>query len=238
MNLHHAILLRQIQQIAGLARSVPAADRYLGNQHPKYQITNPQLRQLARVWVRSHQTLSAAEFKGVLTSLVAGNSSTEKMLPGMLLDAARPHQRNFEPAIFERWLSQLEGWAEVDTLCASAHTKDEVLQQWAKWKKLLTKLNRSQQVTKRRASLVFLCTPVRHHQDAKLARLAFANIDRLKGEKDPLITKAISWLLRSMVKQYRTQVVAYLNQNKTKLPALAVREILIKIKTGRKTKPR
>jgi 3-methyladenine DNA glycosylase AlkD len=36
------------------------------------------------------------------------------------------------------------------------------------------------------------------------------NVDRLKSEKSVLITKAISWVLRSMIKHNRTLVEDYL----------------------------
>ncbi|MBI2314815.1 DNA alkylation repair protein [Candidatus Daviesbacteria bacterium] len=35
-----------------------------------------------------------------------------------------------------------------------------------------------------------------------MADLAFENIDKLKAEKDVLITKAISWVLRSLIKNH------------------------------------
>ena len=53
-------------------------------------------------------------------------------------------------------------------------------------------------------------------------------------EKEVLITKAVSWLLRSMIKYYRNEVTDYLNENKESLPKIAVREVSIKLETGRK----
>jgi 3-methyladenine DNA glycosylase AlkD len=50
-----------------------------------------------------------------------------------------------------------------------------------------------------------------------------------------LITKAVSWLLRNLVKHYRTEVEAYLRSNEGRLPAIAVRETFNKLKTGRKS---
>jgi len=57
----------------------------------------------------------------------------------------------------------------------------------------------------------------------------------LKSEKEVLITKAISWTLRSMVKLHRTPLKNYLAKNKQTLPAIAMRETLTKLQTGKKT---
>jgi 3-methyladenine DNA glycosylase AlkD len=76
---------------------------------------------------------------------------------------------------------------------------------------------------------------VRKPDNDELVEVALQNIDRLKGEKEVLITKAISWVLRSMIKQYRKRVSAYIAENKTTLPAIAVRETMMKLKTGRKS---
>jgi 3-methyladenine DNA glycosylase AlkD len=68
--------------------------------------------------------------------------------------------------------------------------------------------------------------------------MAIENIDRLKAEKEILITKAISWLLRSMVKHHRKLVEDYISEYNDTLPRIAVRETQVKLSTGRKTKPK
>ncbi|MBY0432537.1 MAG: DNA alkylation repair protein, partial [Cyclobacteriaceae bacterium] len=60
-------------------------------------------------------------------------------------------------------------------------------------------------------------------------------IERLKIEKEILITKAISWLLRDLVKHHTKMVSQYISRNKNTLPAIAIRETLTKLKTGKKT---
>ena len=83
--------------------------------------------------------------------------------------------------------------------------------------------------------MVLLCSPLRKAADKRLATVALANIDRLKHEKEILITKAISWLLRSMVKHHRKEVVTYLKANQQSLPKIAVRETQKVLDTGKKT---
>ncbi len=231
MDKHHAELLKIIQINAG---DETYQYDYIGTQHPLYNITNPVLRLIAKEWKRDHKQMSAAAFQKMITSLVRGKSATEKLLAGMLLDVATPEQRNFKPTLFDDWLDHVEGWAEVDTLCTGKFTNTEIPRQWGAWQKMLTKWTKSKNIHKRRASLVFLCSPARQQKDEHLAMLALANIDQLKHEKDILITKAISWLLRSLVKHHKKLVSEYLAANKSSLPAIAVRETITKITTGKK----
>ena len=59
-------------------------------------------------------------------------------------------------------------------------------------------------------------------------------LSQLKGDKDILITKAISWLLRDLIKHHREQVVYYLDKNSDNLPKIAIRETKNKLITGKK----
>ncbi|HLZ16698.1 MAG TPA: DNA alkylation repair protein, partial [Cyclobacteriaceae bacterium] len=112
---------------------------------------------------------------------------------------------------------------------------NQVLDNWAGWRKLVLQLNKSKNINKRRASLVLLCKPLTQTDDERLPKLTFALVDQLKTENEVLITKAISWILRSMVKLHRKPLRGYLKKTKTSLPAIAVRETLTKLKTGKKT---
>ena len=83
--------------------------------------------------------------------------------------------------------------------------------------------------------MVLLTGPVRNSEDKRLSELAFGNIDELKHEKNILITKAISWLLRDLIKHHREEVERYIEQNRATLPRIAVRETVNKLKSGRKS---
>ncbi|HEV8512384.1 MAG TPA: DNA alkylation repair protein [Cyclobacteriaceae bacterium] len=231
----HAELLSEIVKKSGKPTKHTFQDNYLGNSHPRYPISNPILRITVRTWFRANQ-LSPKEFIALLTSLIQAPSSTEKLTAGILLDYASKDQLIFDPKIYDRWLNNLIGWVEVDTLCYGHFKIIQVLEQWSLWKKLLLKLNNSKNINKRRASLVLLCKPLTRTDDKRVQVLALKLIDQLKSEKEVLITKAISWTLRSMVKLNRAPLTMYIMKNKQTLPAIAVRETLTKLKTGRKTK--
>ncbi|MBU1110645.1 DNA alkylation repair protein [Patescibacteria group bacterium] len=229
---------------------------YGGHNEKSYPLSNPQLRKIVKNWLKSQKDLTLNQFIALLNSLYQNSkSSTEKSLAGYLLEY-RPKLRNqLDPILLDNWLEYLTGWAQIDSLCQSNFSGRELLDSWNQWETLLQKFNRSDNISKQRASLVLLTKPAGEVADERLAQIAIANIENLKHEKDILITKAISWLLRAMVKHqnilirrhservvssgfshknYRDIVEKYLKKNSTSLPRIAVRETTRKLKTGRK----
>jgi 3-methyladenine DNA glycosylase AlkD len=236
MHMEHEKLLQQIRA-AGCppARGRPGeTDSYGGSGHLFYRVSVPARRSLAKHWLALHPDLSPAELLAVVSSLIAGASHEEKTLGPLLLGYCPSGRRGVGPAHVERWLEHLRGWAEVDALCQNVFSADELLADWRAWRSALTRMARDSNVHKRRASLVLLTGPTRYSADLRLRDAAFASIDRLRGERDILITKAISWLLRSMTTQHAAAVAAYIDANAQALPKIAVRETRTKLETGRK----
>lgn len=229
----HQELLDEIIKNSKKATQHTFLDNYLGNTNPRYSISMPKLRSVGKNWYKT-KTLTSKQYYQFVTSLIKAPSSTEKMLGGIFLDFDRKHVETIDPKILDSWLNHLQGWAEIDTLCYGHFKTDNVLGHWAAWKKTLTNLNKSKNINKRRASIVLLCKPLMRSDDERLSRQAFQMIDALKSEKEVLITKAISWTLRSMIKLHRSDLEKYLAKNKASLPAIAVRETSTKLKTGRK----
>jgi 3-methyladenine DNA glycosylase AlkD len=235
LNTHHQHLLLKIKASSGKPTQHTFLDNYLGNDHPRYPISMPLLRTIAKDWIKTHPDLSLKEFTSLLTSLIEGKSSTEKSMAGILLDYAPSELKKFDPQLFDVWLNHLKGWAEVDTLCTGKYAGSEIPENFTKWKKLLIQFSKSERIEKRRASIVLLCSPLIKVKDNRLIEIAFENINRLKSEKEILITKAISWVLRSAVKHHKKEVGNFVNLNSDSLPKIALRETLVKLKTGKKT---
>ncbi len=234
-NVYHTEILKSIQKLAGRPTQHTFSDSYLGNSHPRYAISAPVLRKIAKDWMRDHRHLDPVEFAAMLECFIKAPSSTEKCMAGILLDNSTKDQRKFDPRLFDKWLDHLVGWAEIDSVCTGKYTITEIPGQWKIWKTLISKFSKSKNINKRRASLVFFCSPLATVDDERLADHALAIVDRLKDEKEILITRAISWVLRSMVKRYRKKLEAYLRDNSETLPKVAVRETIIKLKTGLKS---
>lgn len=235
MNAYHQEVLSQIEEKSGVATQHTFLDGYLGNSHPRYPINAPTLRTIAKEWMRSHRDMTAKQFAAMLTSMAEGNSGTEKVMVGILLDNATKDQKQFDPRLFDKWLDHLIGWAEVDSVCTGKYCLSEIPENTAVWTKILSGFAKSKNINKRRASIVFLCSPLAQSDEPKLTDIALANVDRLKHEKEIIITRAISWVLRSMVKHHRKALENYLKKNEKTLPAIAVRETKIKLKHGTKS---
>jgi 3-methyladenine DNA glycosylase AlkD len=235
MNRYHQDILTRIKQQSGKPTQHTFQDSYLGNTHPRYPINAPKLRVIAKAWVRDHR-ISTKELASLLTSLIKGESSTEKCMAGLLLDYTKFKEHALRPTLFFGWLDHLVGWAEVDTLCTGRYVGQALPLQWTAWKKIIAQCSRSKNINKRRASLVLFCSPLRSPTDERVADEVFRIVELRKHEKDVLITKAISWVLRTLEKHHRKKLEAYLKENKDSLPAIAVRETMAKLRTGVKNK--
>ena len=175
------------------------------------------------------------EYSELLDSLYESGSYEEKTSASLLLGYFPRLRKEISTGSLDGWLGELCGWAEVDSLCQSNFTAEDMLLRLGEWEKFIRKLSKDQNINKRRASLVFLTGVVGKTDDPRLAALGFQVINTLQNERDILITKAVSWLLRDLVKLHREKVERYLESNADKLPAIAIRETRNKLKSGRKS---
>jgi len=236
MNKYHQEILRAIKAEAKINSSHQSHNpqKYEGHNDFVYPLNNLSMRKIAQKWIREHPRLSLKELINLLNSLYQGKSSNEKSMGGMLLGYLPKLRKQVPPQLIDEWLNHLRGWCQVDSLCQSNFSANDLLLNWPQWKNLLIKLSKDDNINKRRASLVLLVKPVRNSQDSRFIKIAFQNIDRLKTENNILITKAISWLLREMIKKHRDLVKEYLEKNLNQLPKVAIRETKNKLLTGRK----
>jgi len=236
MHPEHARLLAQIQAVGQPPREgPPLRDSYGGSGHPFYSVGAPERRAIARAWIAGRQGSGPDETLAVLDSLFAGESHEEKTLPGFILAADRGARRAVRPEDLDRWLGELNGWAEIDCLCQSVFRAEDLTADWPAWRALIERLAVDVNINKRRAAMVLLNAPVRGSDDPRFRDLALHVIDRLKGERDILITKAVSWLLRTMTVRHRDEVEHFLACEADRLPKVAVRETRTKLATGTKS---
>jgi 3-methyladenine DNA glycosylase AlkD len=235
MTPEHAKLLAEIKRCARPShRDKQINDSYGGSGRPFYNVSVPDRRAIAKRWLAAHKTAPVKTIMATIESLFAGESHEEKTLACILLAASPPARASVKPKDIERWLGMLNGWAEVDSLCQNVFT-DELTSDWPAWNKLIERLSNSRDINKRRASLVLLTRPVHAFKDAHFRDEAFKIIERLQAERDILITKAVSWLLRAMTTHHATAVARYLKANAATLPKIAIRETNVKLKTGTKS---
>lgn len=236
-NPYHLELLKKIEEHAGKRtdkRKTQAKKDYVGTRKIYYEIKASVKEKIVRDWIKKHPKLSISEYTRLLGSLFKGRSHEEISVGGKLIKFLPKLRRQLNPDLLDKWLDNVESWSEVDSICQSKFSAEELLFNWNVWKKLIIKLSSGNNIHKKRASLVLLTMPVRESPSSRVSKLAFKIIDKLKGENHPLVTKAISWLLRDLIKNHRREVEKYLEENQDILPKIAVRETRRKLSTGRK----
>jgi 3-methyladenine DNA glycosylase AlkD len=232
----HRELLAQLRQASRpTSAERHQSDSYGGSGHLFYFVSAPDRRAIARAWIASHRSTTPQAVLAVVESLVDGQSHEEKTLGALLIGCHAPARAAVRPGDLDRWLGKLNGWAEIDCQCHNLFTAAQMLADWPAWRGLIEQLSKDQNINKRRASLVLLNGPVRYSDDERFADLALAVIERLKVERAILITKAISWLLRSIVQRHLRAVEDYLAAQGPSLPRSAVRETNAKLATGVKS---
>lgn len=226
--------LKKHSRLTGAKRHHHYNDSYTGSMHKFYAVSVPIRRKLVKDWMKEHKDAKPKEVLSVVEALIRGESHEEKTMGAILLGY---HARARSEVTFRQlaaWLDELAGWAEVDAFCQSMFTTDELLSEWVEWEAFLKKLSKNKNIYKRRASLVYLTGPASRSTDKRIHEIGYKLIDVLKHEKDILITKAISWLLRSMAVRNPVRVKEYLKNNEKSLPKIAVRETKRKLFTVRK----
>jgi 3-methyladenine DNA glycosylase AlkD len=204
--------------------------------HPDHgHVTTPQLRAIARRWVAERRLATPAERLAAIDALFASASHTQKTLAALVLGYDSAARRAATPEDLNRWLGRLHGWAEIDAACQNVFKAEDFAADWPAWSGLIERLSLDANINKRRAAMVLLNAPVRASPDPRFRDLALVVIRRLMGERDILITKAVSWLLRCMTHSHRATVVAFLAENAAALPAVALRETRAKLETGVKS---
>lgn len=225
--------------LAKLAKSCPDKERefvkkYLGTKRKFLCVKSPERDKILRQTVKEIKNLKTVEITRLLNDLILFDTFEYVNFAGKLLAVSAKAHESVNFKLLEKWLAPTSGWAECDSICQSLFSEKEVLENWADWQKTIRKFSRSKNIQLRRASLVLQVKPARLSADPKLRELTFATIEKLKHEKDVLITKAISWLLRSLAVQNKEEVRKYLENNKSTLPPIAYRETMRKIETGKK----
>ncbi len=148
------------------------------------------------------------------------------------LIAAR-HKREFMPGhwpLFQKWLGRCRGWALTDSLCCEVIGHCIV-----KFPALAAKTRfwvRSTSLWTRRASLVSFCVPLRAGFSP---RIVFANTEALLADRDPMIVKAISWVLRESAKMHPNELSQFMREHESAIASQVLREVRTKIRTGTKS---
>ncbi len=225
-------LLDQIRRHADPAHQA-GMRRVIPGEVEVYGVRVPQLREMARDWQRAHRKIAREELMALLEALWNGASREEHLLVVYLLGRYKRWIPDLTWSRFEYWRRGLDNWEVSDGLAMwvlgpwlladpdtrLAHLRDLIA---------------DEDVWSRRLALVATVPINRGHTGFTVPDLTLDLIDRVKEEKDPMITKAISWALRELTKTHADRVSVYLEENRDVLASHVVREVSNKLRTGLK----
>jgi len=198
-----------------------------------YGLRVPQLRDIARAWQRAHKQITCEGLMALVEALWDGRSREERLLVIYLLGHYKRCIPGLTWAHFERWRQDLDNWEVTDGLgqwVLAFWLLEDPKARLAHLRNLIA----DEDVWCRRLALVATVPINRGHTDLTIPDLTLELVDRVKEERHPMITKAVSWALRGMTKTHPDQVAAYLEENRELLAAHVVREVTNKLRTGLK----
>lgn len=203
----------------------------VGGDAQVYGVRVPQLKKIAGILKKDLTPLSDVLYLDFCNSLYNQPSREEMLLSCYLIDKKRPVLDLIDWPLLEKWSNKVDNWENNDVLSLLvigpwvSKNPEERLNNLKNW--ILSK-----NLWHRRLTLVSLIISVR---SGKLWQESLQLVDKVKRERDPMIVKAVSWLLREMVrKNAKKEVADYVSANRSFLSSLVVREVENKLATGLK----
>lgn len=187
-------------------------------------------RSTIRAWLRGHRDWRLEEVIALAERFWLSEPRDEA-IPTELIGLSKRQIPSLPSTFFERWRKPLCTWHDTDGL--GIYIFGPWLAANLSRVSKLEKLIAAREVCSRRLALVGTVVLNRRRETA-IPELTLKLVDAVAGERDPLITKAVSWALRELSKTCADLVKRYVEQNCERLPAIAVREVRNKLQTGLK----
>jgi 3-methyladenine DNA glycosylase AlkD len=199
-----------------------------------YGVRVPRLREMARTWQRAHKEIDLAALVPLIDALWAGDSREERVLAVHLLTRYKRLIPGLDWAHFDRWRPRLDDWEPTDGLASWVLAPWLMADREARLPHLRA-LIADEHLWSRRLALVATVPINRKPDGGTIPDLTLDLVERVKHERERMITKAVSWALRELTKTHPRRVEAYLAQNLDALAAPVVREVENKLRTGLKS---
>jgi 3-methyladenine DNA glycosylase AlkD len=213
----------------GRAKKPPGGAAYVGTNLEFLNARMPDLRRLAR---DLHQNLP--EDWRLCAQALWDTKIFE--LRNLAIELAVCRKKSFIKSdwrFFRRWLDDSVGWAMIDHLTCDPFA--DLLDIYPSLSAKTRVWSKSRNVWLRRASLAVFCRPA---LKGHFVDISFENLTRLAADHDPMVLKAVSWLLRNFIKTNRCQVGSFLHDHEAVLAKQVLREVRTKLLTGKKNPKR
>jgi len=195
-------------------------------------IRTPDNRRLARSWRRSNREADPDLVLSLVERLWSAESRDERALGLEILYLHPKIGSELGRDRFDRWRLDIDNWGVCDFLAT------RILGPWADTDpegrlSYLEDLVGDPHLYSRRLGIV---ASVHLNRDGSTyGGWTLGQLDRVLDERDPMITKAVSWALRQMTRHQASDVAAYLESRGERIASLPRREVRNKLMTGRKS---
>lgn len=209
----------------GSVVSTPSSLRKLG-------VSVPIKRKIAREWLEENREMIEVDFLTLLNTLLQQPISEMRGLALELLWSNKKVLKDFDWQVAEKWLSDIDNWGHCDFLSCNIFGF-LVKQDQTHLKKLKSYLKKPGKWFQR-AGIISTLQLIRAKEIDSEEVLAMIN--QIIDNQDPMIQKAISWVLRELVRAgYSREVEEYITKNQTRLAKYVTREVNNKLRTGLKS---
>lgn len=226
-------LLHRIEQYADPRHQV-GMGKAISTQLMVYGVKVPYLRKIAADWRHAHRQVARDDLLVLVEVLWGGESREERLLAIYLLGQYKRHIPDLTWEHLDRWRRGVDNWEVGDGLAAWVLAVWILAEPEARLEHLWT-LIADEDMWSRRLALVATTGLNRARKDACFPDLTLALVERVKAERHPMITKAVSWALRALGEKEPHTVAAYVAENRAVLAGHVVREVENKLQTGLKS---
>lgn len=199
-----------------------------------YGASTPAQRSIVRQWTREHRQTPAREVLALVNALYSAPSFDERLMASYILSQNTRVIPGITETQWNRWITCIDNWAVSDNICG-VPLGTWILADPARGEHYLKKLITSKNIWARRVAIVVLTWVVWYDNSPRWKDLAFSFIRKTMHERDVIMTKAVSWILRALIQYHAPAVRAFLKKYEKELPAIARREAVNKLTTGRKS---
>lgn len=187
----------------------------------------PKLATLAKRWAKENPEASPLERRQLIFSLWAGGTREEQLLALRVLATLGELTEWRDFALLR---AGLDSWEPTDYMAKLV--ADFIERDIEQRSHHVADLAISDHLWTIRLGLVTL-SQLNHRGLGK--ELTTNVIDQVRHHRDPMITKAVSWVLREFAAKWPGPTRSYLKARDGELPAIAVRETRNKLTTGKKS---
>ncbi|MDD5038232.1 MAG: DNA alkylation repair protein [Dehalococcoidales bacterium] len=207
------------------ARTKGNFQRFFKEDVTAYGVKTATVTKIARKYFPEVEPLGKREVFALCEELLKSGYTEEAFIAAEWAYWLRDEYEPNDFTVFERWLDKyIDNWAKCDTLCN--HAIGSFIEKYPRYLVNLKNWARSENRWLRRASAVTLIVPAKQ---GKFLKDIFEIADILLMDKDDLVQKGYSWMLKEASRIHQKEVFDYVLSNSQLMSRTALRYAIEKM---------